>query len=270
MLVARRPCFADAGFDVLGVDIHPTRIQKINLGISPIEGNEPGLAELLNVVWAGSCGAFCRIDTTVGGTRQIFVNVETPVDEDHVPQYDALRSVLRSLGPVLHEDSLVIIESTIAPRTMNDVVRPLLEQSSGQQVNKGFYLGNCPERVMPGKLLSNLRSLSRVVGGMTPETAETMTILYSAVVRGELDCTDCITAELVKATENTYRDVQIAFANQVALICEAVGGDVWKVRDLVNKSPSRNMHLPVLAWVDTAFQKTPAAGLWGSRAGISC
>ncbi|MBN1180642.1 MAG: nucleotide sugar dehydrogenase, partial [Bacteroidales bacterium] len=95
-----------------------------------------------------------------------------------------------------------------------------------------------------GKLLSNLRSLSRVVGGMTPETAETMTALYWHVVQAELDQVDCVTAELVKTVENAYRDVQIAFANEVALICEAVGGDVWKVRELVNKTPYRNMHLP--------------------------
>jgi len=97
---------------------------------------------------------------------------------------------------------------------------------------------------MPGKLLANLRNVSRVVGGMTPETAETMVALYRHVVQADLDPTDCITAELVKTTENAYRDVQIAFANEVALICEAVGGDVWKVRELVNKSPGRQMHLP--------------------------
>jgi UDP-N-acetyl-D-mannosaminuronic acid dehydrogenase len=97
---------------------------------------------------------------------------------------------------------------------------------------------------MPGKLLANLTNVSRVVGGMTPETAATMVALYKHIVQADLDPTDCITAELVKTTENAYRDVQIAFANEIALICEAVGGDVWKVRELVNKSPQRNMHLP--------------------------
>ena len=97
---------------------------------------------------------------------------------------------------------------------------------------------------MPGKLLANLRYVSRVVGGMTPETAQTMVALYRHIVQADLDPSDCITAELVKTTENTYRDVQIAFANEVALICEAVGGDVWKVRELVNKTPYRQMHLP--------------------------
>jgi UDP-N-acetyl-D-mannosaminuronic acid dehydrogenase len=145
---------------------------------------------------------------------------------------------------VLKDGALVIVESTIAPGTMSDVVLPLLEAGSGLKVNDSFFLGHCPERVMPGKLLSNLRNVNRVVGGMTPETAQTMVALYRHVVKGELDPTDCLTAELVKTAENAYRDVQIAFANEVALTCEALGGDVWKVRELVNKSPYRAMHLP--------------------------
>ena len=97
---------------------------------------------------------------------------------------------------------------------------------------------------MPGKLLANLRGVSRVCGGETPETAQAMLALYRQVVQADLDPTDCVTAELVKTAENAYRDVNIAFANEVALICEAVGGDVWRVRELVNKSPGRAMHLP--------------------------
>jgi UDP-N-acetyl-D-mannosaminuronic acid dehydrogenase len=139
---------------------------------------------------------------------------------------------------------MVIVESTIAPGTIHNVVRPLLEEGTGRRAGEGFYLGACPERVMPGRLLANLRQMSRVCGGGTPETAEVMVTLYRHVVEGELDRADPLTAELVKTTENAYRDVQIAFANEVALICEAVGGDVWRVRQLVNKVPARQMHLP--------------------------
>jgi UDP-N-acetyl-D-mannosaminuronic acid dehydrogenase len=174
----------------------------------------------------------------------VLICVDTPVDPLNIPRYEALRSALYSLGPVLKPGALVIVESTIAPRTMQDIVLPLLEKHSKLRLNEGFLLGNCPERVMPGRLLRNLTTVSRVVGGMTPETAEVMVELYQTIVSAELDPTDCLTAELVKTTENTYRDVQIAFANEVALICEAAGGDVWKVRELVNKSPGRQMHLP--------------------------
>lgn len=236
--------FAQKGFNVLGVDIVEDRIQKINAGLSPIEGKEPGLADLIDSV-VGQQKLRATSDYADLADRDvILICVETPVDDDHKPRYTALRAVLGSLGPVLKEGALVIIESTIAPGTMNSLVKPLLEESSEKRLNQDFFLGNCPERVMPGRLLANLREMSRVVGGMSPETAEAMVALYAHFVEGDLDPTDATTAELVKTAENAYRDVQIAFANEVALISEAVGGDVWKVRELVNKSPGRNMLLP--------------------------
>jgi len=97
---------------------------------------------------------------------------------------------------------------------------------------------------MPGKLLANIRGCHRVVGGMSPEAAELAVKFYRHVVQADLDPVDCLTAELVKTMENTYRDVQIAFANEMALLCESMGADVWRVRELVNKSPYRDMHLP--------------------------
>jgi len=235
---------AETGFDVLGVEIRSERVEKINRGICPIEGVEPGLADLLAKVIASHKLRTTADYADLKDRDVILIDVETPVEEHNAPRYEALRASLTSLGPLLKSGALVIIESTIAPGTMKDVVLPLLEQSSSKKVNVDFYLGHCPERVMPGKLLKNLRMLSRVVGGMTAETAETMLPLYQHIVQADLDPTDCITAELVKTAENTYRDVQIAFANEVALICEAVGADVWKVRELVNKSPNRQMHLP--------------------------
>ncbi len=236
--------FAEAGFDVQGVEIIADRVEKINNGISPIEGEEPGLAELLvRVIQTGRLHATMKY-ADLRDIDVVLIDVETPVDDHNIPRYDALRSALKSLGPVLKEGALVIVESTVAPGTINNLVLPLLEQYSGKKLNAGFYLGICPERVMPGKLLKNLGTLSRVAGGMTPETSEVMISLYKYIVKADIDAADCITAELVKTTENAYRDVQIAFANEVALICEAVGGDVWKVRELVNKSPMRQMHLP--------------------------
>jgi UDP-N-acetyl-D-mannosaminuronic acid dehydrogenase len=236
--------FSRIGFDVVGVDILSERVEKINTGVSPIEGDEPGLDELLNQAIASHSMHATTDYAEVSDRDVILIAVETPVDENNIPRYHALRSVLKSLGPVLKPGALVIIESTIAPGTMRDTVLPMLESESKSKLNSGFYLGNCPERVTPGKLLQNLRTVNRVVGGMTPETAETMVALYQHIVNADLDPTDCLTAELVKTAENAYRDVQIAFANEVALICEVAGGDVWKVRPLVNKSPHRDMHLP--------------------------
>lgn len=236
--------FAEAGFDVLGLELRTERVNTINAGKNPIEGDEPGLADLIRrTVSASNLRASSNYDD-LKDRDIILIDVETPVNEQHIPEYDALRSVLKTLGPVLKESALVIVESTIAPGTMSGLVKPLLEQSSGRQVNSRFYLGNCPERVMPGKLLANLQKMSRVVGGGLPETAQTMIALYRHIVQADLDATDWVTAELVKTVENSYRDVQIAFANEVALICETTGADVWQVRELVNKSPNRQMHLP--------------------------
>lgn len=236
--------FAQAGFRVVGIDILVDRVEVINAGESPIEGEEPGLAELISDVT--SSGRF-RASTdynTLSDADVVLIDVDTPVDADHRPRFMALRTVCRKLGPILKTGVLVIVESTVAPGTIDNLVRPLLEESSGGDVNVDFYLGACPERVMPGKLLQNLRTMDRVCGGSTPETAETMAALYRHIVGADLDLADPVTAEVVKTAENAYRDVQIAFANEVALICEAVGADVWQVRDLVNKVPYRHMHLP--------------------------
>jgi UDP-N-acetyl-D-mannosaminuronic acid dehydrogenase len=236
--------FARSGFDVVGIDIKADRINTINEGKNPIAGEEPGLSELLAGVVAERKLRASTDYNDLANADIILVDVETPVDENHKPLYVALRSVCKMLGPVVKHGALLIIESTIAPGTIDTIVLPLLEESSGGQVNQAFFLGACPERVMPGKLLSNLRNMSRVCGGNTPETAEVMVALYRHIVNADLDIADPVTAELVKTTENAYRDVQIAFANEVALICEVVGADVWRVRELVNKSPGRNMLFP--------------------------
>ena len=236
--------FARVGFDVLGIELQQERVESINAGNSPISRNEPGLQELTGEVVAKGKLRASNDYQLLADRDVIIICVETPVDEQNIPQYNALRSALIALGSAIKEGALIIIESTLSPGTMRDVVLPTLEQSGGKRLNKDFYLGNCPERVMPGKLLANIRGVSRVVGGMTPETAHVMQTLYRHIMYADIDQTDCITAELVKTVENAYRDVQIAFANEMALICEKVGGDVWKVRELVNKNPGRMMLLP--------------------------
>jgi UDP-N-acetyl-D-mannosaminuronic acid dehydrogenase len=236
--------FAGRGFSVVGVDVKAERVALINQGISPIEGKEPGLAELIaGVVKSGSLRASADY-ADLKTADVVLIDVETPVNHAHIPEYEALRSALKSLSAVLKEGALVVIESTIMPGTMQNVVLPILEESTGRKCGQGFYLGNCPERVMPGKLIQNLTSMSRVLGGDSAETAATMQALYRNIVQADLDAADWITAELVKTVENTYRDVQIAFANETAMICEALGADVWRVRELVRKSPGREMLLP--------------------------
>ncbi len=236
--------FAEAGYDVIGIDIRKDRIDQINAGVSPIKGKEPGLADLLSrVVDSKKLRASIQYND-LSDRDVIIISVETPVDETRTPRYEALKAALRSLALVMKPGALIIVESTVAPGSINEIVEPILSESGGKKVSQDFFLGYCPERVMPGRLIANLQQMSRVVGGDTPETAEIMVNLYRKIVHADLDPVDCVTAELVKTVENAYRDVQIAFVNEVALICESVGGDVWKVRELVNKSPGRHMLLP--------------------------
>ncbi len=234
---------AATGFRVIGVDIKLDRVARINSGECPIEGKEPELPELIASV-AKSKKLVATADyADLAECDVVLIDVDTPVATDHRPRFEALRAACRELGKVLKQGALVIVESTIAPGTCTTVVAPILEKASGKKLNDGFFLGHCPERVMPGRLLKNLRELSRVCGGSTPETSDAMVALYRSIVQGKLDKSDCVTAELVKTAENTYRDVNIAFANELGLICEAVGADFRRVRDLVNESPGRNVLL---------------------------
>lgn len=246
--------FADAGFHVIGIDVLEERVKKLNDGENPIKGQEPGLNNLVEKVFTTGRFRATSDVTEYKNADYIIVAVQTPVaEEDKKPKYKHLKEALTSIGQNMKKGVTVIIESTIAPGTMQNVVKPILEKESGMVVGKDFYLANCPERLMPGHLLENIRYYNRVVGGWTPESADRVIKLYKNVVKGELEPTDCITAEIVKAGENTYRDVQIAFANEIALLCEAYGANVWKVRELINNCKKvtetrpealRQMHFP--------------------------
>lgn len=237
--------FAQVGFKVFGVDISESRVSMINKGVSPIEGNEPGLQELITETVKS--GAF-RATTDYGVIKQanyVLIVVQTPFDEkSNKPYYEALRSATTSVGKQLRRGTLVIVESTVAPGTLTNIVQPLLESNSGLKAPRDFMLATAPERVMPGKLLYNLVNLDRVIGGLDEASTKAAMELYRQVVKGQLFGTDALTAEVVKTTENAYRDVQIAFANELALLCENMGIDVYKIRELVNRSPYRDMHLP--------------------------
>ena len=246
--------FAKAGFKVFGVDRSEEKIQKINQGKNTIEGKEPGLKELMRAVHKQGNFQATTDPEVYGKADVVIIAVETPVeDETHEPAYVAMRGALSDIGKNLKKGAMVIVESTIAPGTMEKVVKPILEQESGLMLNKGFLLANCPERLMPGYLLENIQNYNRVLGGMSKKTTEIAKKLYKHIVKGDIEETTCITAEIVKSGENTYRDVQIAFANEMALLCEAMGANIWEVRKLINDCRKkgetrpealRQMHFP--------------------------
>ncbi|MEI6040045.1 MAG: nucleotide sugar dehydrogenase [Candidatus Berkelbacteria bacterium] len=236
--------FAKAGYDVIGLDVDQARVAMIMSGENPIKGREPGMDELVKTVVKTKKFLATTDATKLGDRDMILVAVQTPVEEDHMPRYEALRAACKSIAHHMKRGAQIVIESTIAPTTMEKIVRPAIEHENGFELNKDYLLSNCPERVMPGKLIYNLTHYDRLVGAFNKKAGEQVKSLYEKVLGIKVDITDPLTAEIVKSGENTYRDVQIAFANEMALLSEAYGANVWKVREFLNKCPGRAMHLP--------------------------
>ena len=249
--------FADVeGFNVVGIQRRSKRsgwkIDLLNQGKNPIGGDEPGLSELIEkVVKKGTL----RVTDDYSECKDadvILIDVQTPTDEKGIPRYESLREVSAYVGKNMKKGALVCIESTVAPGTTTNIVKPILEKESGMTAGKDFHLIFSYERVMVGRLLKNIVHLPRIVGGIDDESTRLGVELYKKIVKEEVIPTDSLTAEVSKVVENTYRDVNIAFANEVALICESLGIDVFKVRELVNTLPNdpsnpaanpvRNMH----------------------------
>lgn len=236
------------GFDVTGLQRRSARsgwkIDVLNRGESPFEGNEPGLSELLARVV--SKGTFRVTDdvSVISEADAILIDVQTPTDPQNVPQYISLREVCFSIGKHLKRGTLVVVESTVAPGTTEHVVKKIIERESNMKGGEDFDLVFSYERVMPGKLIHNIVNLPRVVGGLTPRGAERAVEIYKKICKAKVRVTDILTAEISKTIENAYRDVNIAFANEMALVCESLGVNVYEVRDLVNELSNRQMHIP--------------------------
>jgi len=257
--------FADvAGFNVVGIQRRSERsgwkIDWLNNGKNPIGGDEPGLSELIEKVVKQ--GTFRVTDdfSECNDADAILIDVQTPTDEEGIPHYESLKAVSTQVGRQMRRDVLVVIESTIAPGTTENVVKHILEKESqlklelGLEAEKDFALAFSYERVMVGRLLHNIINYPRIIGGIDEESTKRAMELYKLIVKAELYPTDVLTAEVAKVAENAYRDVNIAFANEMALMCESLGVDVFKVRELVNTLPNdpsnpsanpiRNMHFP--------------------------
>jgi UDP-N-acetyl-D-mannosaminuronic acid dehydrogenase len=236
---------AATGARVVGIDIDEGKVAAINAGRNPLRGREPGLADLVRAQVARKRLAASSDMSDAETAQVVVVAVETPIDPStHDPSYRALKSALSALGRHLRKGALVSIESTLAPGTMERLVRPALERASKGRAGRDFHLVHCPERVTTGKLLYNLTNLHRVLGAQDGPGARRAAAFYRRFVKGDVHVTDWTTAEVVKTAENAYWDVQIAFANEVALISEELGVDAFRVRELVNTCPFRAMLLP--------------------------
>src|SRR2546429_8374509 len=236
---------AARGASVVGVDIDPGKVDAINVGQSPLRGHEPGLQSLLKEQVSKHRLRATLDPSDAANADVVAVCVETPIEPStRDPSHKALKAALAGIGPHLKRGALVTIESTLAPGTMESVVRPTLEKASKLKVGRDIHLVHCPERLTTGKLLHHLTELPRVIGANEPVALRRALAFYGRFVNAELHATDWTTAEVEKTAENAYWDVQLAFANEGALISEELGVDPYRVRELVNTCPFRMMLSP--------------------------
>ncbi|NKX55362.1 UDP-N-acetyl-D-mannosamine dehydrogenase [Arthrobacter mobilis] len=229
--------FASHGKKVAGVDVKQSTVDAVNRGEVPFV--EPDLGVVVSgTVSLGSLKAF----TEVPQADAFIIAVPTPVAEDKDVDLSYLRSAAEMIAPVLRGGELVILESTSPPGTTERIgeflvaARPdlcLLPEPGKRQI----HLAHSPERVLPGRIMIEIVTNDRVVGGLTPEASRMAKELYEVICQGEIHVTDAKTAEMTKLAENSFRDLNIAFANQLALMCGQLGVDVWRLIELANRHP---------------------------------
>lgn len=225
------------GVQVLGVDINPEIVSKTNAGELHIV--EPDLEELLKkVIKNGSLRASLYPELS----DAYFIVVPTPFKGNHQPDISYVEAATRSVIPLLKKGDLFVIESTCPVKT-TEIIAEMIFKVRPELRNK-IYIAYCPERVLPGNVIYELINNDRVIGGINEESTRKAKAFYSRFVKGKLHSTNSRTAELCKLTENSSRDVQIAFANELSMICEKTDINVWELIELANKHPRVNILQP--------------------------
>lgn len=231
--------FAQAGLRVLGVDVDERRLEVLRQGHCPI--HEEGLPErLTEVISRGTL----TIASTPLPSQAYMLCVPTPVTQERTADLSFVEAATRLIAPVVQTGNLVILESTVPPHTCRDVVAPILKALSGLDPDRDYLLVHAPERVIPGAIFRELTENVRIVGGHTPQAAEAAEALYRRAGVKEVVKTTAAVAELAKVVENTYRDVNIAFANELAEVCRHLGVDAFETIRLANLHPRVNVHTP--------------------------
>ncbi|MCM3795945.1 MULTISPECIES: nucleotide sugar dehydrogenase [Priestia] len=230
--------FANHGLYVHGVDVNEKAVELIKNKQLHIEEN--GLQERLES--AVDNGHF-TVGTTAEEADIFIIAVPSPINEDKTANLNYVREATKSIVPYVRKGNLVILESTVPPRTVEDVMLPVLKET-GLELGRELFVSHSPERVIPGKVFEELVNNDRIVGGINEESSRLTVELYKTFVKGNIHVTDATTAEMVKVIENTYRDVNIAFANELAKISEKIGVNAWEAIKLANYHPRVNIHLP--------------------------
>lgn len=240
--------FATHGLKVVGVDVNPHVVETLQKG--DIHIHEPGLR---TIVEAAVKSGNLTVSPIPEQADAFLIAVPTPFFEDQYDEFEgrkykladmrAVTAAAEAIVPCLRKGNLVVLESTSPPRTTMDLVAPILERS-GLKAGTDFFLCYSPERVLPGQILREMIENARVIGGVTPESAQAGHDLYAIFVKGDIIETNATTAEMVKLMENTTRDVNIAIANEFARLAEKFGVDVWEAIGLANLHPRINILSP--------------------------
>ncbi|KPL80054.1 UDP-N-acetyl-D-mannosamine dehydrogenase [Ornatilinea apprima] len=230
--------FATHGLQVVGVDVDQRVVSGLKNG--EVHLFEPGLRTL---VQAAIKSGKLTISSQPEEADAFIIAVPTPFLEDKRADMRFVISATEAIVPVLRRGNLVVLESTSPPRTTVDLVAPILERS-GLKAGEDFFLAYSPERVLPGQILKELIENARVIGGIDAASAEAGRDLYRVFVRGDIVLTDSTTAEMVKIMENTYRDVNIAIANEFSRLADRFGVDVWEAIEIANRHPRVNILRP--------------------------
>ncbi len=235
--------FANIGFKVKGLDINTKIVDGVNKG--KLESTEVGLEQ--QVLAARRKGLLAASNIPIEALSDVDVVVacvQTPVDKQGNANLSYLRKATDEIGKYLKKQALVVIQSTVPPGTVYKVVLPILEDQSRLKCGVDFWLVYCPERMAPGNGLNDLAANTRLIGGYDSKSADLGVALFKSVTKGNLLVTDIPIAEVSKLAENTFRFVNIAFANELALICRQLGVDVHEVIKVANTHPRVNIHQP--------------------------
>ncbi len=243
---------AKSGFDVVGYDINERLVEGLKSGIAPYPG-EPELPELLQQDLRSGRYRPTADPDEIFGADAFIIAVPTPRINGGEPNLTYLLSAAETVRRSIRGDAIVIVESTVPPGTTSGTVARLVRGELPYRV----FIAHCPERAMPGRLIRELTGANRIIGGVDEESALLAKELYSSFSRGEIITTDATTSEVVKLVENTYRDVNIALANEVARVCSVLGISAKEVIDLANLHPRVNLLRPGIGVGGSCLTKDP-------------
>ena len=237
--------FAKSGLQTIGVDINEKLVENINSGKFPLK-DEPGYDEIFDsVLKTKKFSATTKIEDAVPNSDLILLSLPTPMDENNIPDYSALRTVSSKLSDILSPNSLVIVESTVEPGFIEDEMVSLISKSGRLEIEKSFFIGVCPENANPGEILHDFTNLPRLVGGINLNITKIIKSIYNFVFSVELvEMPDCKTANVVKLTTNVFRDINIAFISELSLMFEKLGIDTNKVLEAAKKKYNFQVHYP--------------------------